>query len=98
MSKSTKIANTVLTAVLTILSLAWIYPVLMILLNSLKKETAISTGTAYTGAVPYEAPTNGTAQELNLKVDGKAVTASAVLAGGNYYVTADFLATLGVSL
>ncbi|HIY22515.1 MAG TPA: metallophosphoesterase family protein [Candidatus Flavonifractor merdigallinarum] len=58
----------------------------------------ISTGTAYTGAVPYEAPTNGTAQELNLKVDGKAVTASAVLAGGNYYVTADFLATLGVSL
>ena len=30
MSKSTKIANTVLTAVLTILSLAWIYPVLMI--------------------------------------------------------------------
>ena len=59
---------------------------------------SIQTGTAYRGAVPYDAPTNGTAQELDLKVDGKAVTASAVLAGGNYYVTADFLATLGVSL
>ena len=46
MSKSTKIANTVLTAVLTILSLAWIYPVLMIFFNSLKKESAITTSSA----------------------------------------------------
>lgn len=37
----------ILTVVLAILSLAWIYPVVMILLNSLKKETAISTGTAF---------------------------------------------------
>lgn len=47
MSKSTKIANTVLTAVLTILSLAWIYPVLMIFFNSLKKESAITTSSAF---------------------------------------------------
>ena len=47
MSKSTKIANTALTAVLTILSLAWIYPVLMIFFNSLKKESAITTSSAF---------------------------------------------------
>lgn len=33
--------------VLAVLSVAWIYPVVMILLNSLKKETAITTGGAF---------------------------------------------------
>ena len=37
----------ILSAFLAILSLAWVYPVVMILLNSLKKETAITTGTAF---------------------------------------------------
>lgn len=59
---------------------------------------AIQTGTAYTGDVPYNAPTDGVAQELNLKVDGKRVTTSVVLAGSNYYVTKDFLTTLGIIL
>jgi raffinose/stachyose/melibiose transport system permease protein len=36
-----------LTFILAILSLAWVYPVVMILLNSLKKETAISTDSAF---------------------------------------------------
>lgn len=33
--------------ILAVLSLAWVYPVFMILINSLKKENAISTGTAF---------------------------------------------------
>ena len=47
MRKATKISNTLLTAVLTVLSLAWVYPVVMILLNSLKKESAITTSSAF---------------------------------------------------
>ena len=39
--------NTLLTVFLSILSFAWIYPVIMILFNSLKLETAISTDTAF---------------------------------------------------
>ena len=47
MKKRTSVANTLLTVFLSILSAAWIYPVIMILLNSLKVETAISTNTAF---------------------------------------------------
>ena len=39
--------NRVLTVIFTILSLVWIYPVVMILMNSLKEERAISTATAF---------------------------------------------------
>ena len=39
--------DTVTSVILAILCLAWVYPVFMILFNSLKKETAISTGTAF---------------------------------------------------
>ncbi len=35
------------TVILTILSLLWIYPAFMILINSLKQESAISTGTVF---------------------------------------------------
>ena len=45
--KTNKLANGIWTVILTILSLAWIYPVFMILMNSLKIETAISTNTAF---------------------------------------------------
>ena len=45
-SKNT-LTNTLLTVVLTLLSFAWVYPVVMILFNSLKKENAISTNTAF---------------------------------------------------
>ena len=47
MEKKRTLKDTVLTVVLGILSLAWIYPIFMILFNSLKKETSISTGTAF---------------------------------------------------
>ncbi len=42
-----KVGNTILVVILTILSLLWIYPVFMILINSLKKESAISTGSVF---------------------------------------------------
>ena len=43
MRKKTGTVNSILTIFLTLLSLAWIYPVVMILLNSLKTENAITT-------------------------------------------------------
>ena len=58
----------------------------------------VSTGKAYTGSVPTGTPAAGAAASLNLTVDGKAVSTNAVLAEGNYYVSASFLATLGVNL
>lgn len=47
MKKRTSIANTFLTVLMSVLCVAWVYPVVMILFNSLKKETAISTNTAF---------------------------------------------------
>ena len=47
MKKKSTLSNTLLTVFLTILSVAWIYPVIMILFNSLKLENAISTNTAF---------------------------------------------------
>ena len=47
MIKRNSVANTLLTVFLSVLSAAWIYPVVMILFNSLKKESAISTNTAF---------------------------------------------------
>ena len=47
MKKKKSIANTIWIVILTIAALAWIYPIIMILMNSLKKESAINTGTAF---------------------------------------------------
>ena len=47
MKNKNTLSNTLLTVFLTLLSFAWIYPVVMILFNSLKVETAISTNTAF---------------------------------------------------
>ena len=47
MAKKHTAKDYVLTVILGILSLAWVYPIFMILFNSLKKETSISTGTAF---------------------------------------------------
>ena len=47
MNTKKKVGNTILVVILTILSLLWIYPVFMILINSLKKESAISTGSVF---------------------------------------------------
>ena len=47
MKKKQSMSNTVLTVILLVLSVAWVYPVFMILFYSLKVETAISTNTAF---------------------------------------------------
>ncbi len=47
MEKHSRLKNRLLTAFLALLSLAWVYPVVMIFLNSLKKETAITTAGAF---------------------------------------------------
>jgi raffinose/stachyose/melibiose transport system permease protein len=48
MVKRKKLSGTILSIVLGILSLAWVYPVFMIFFNSLKKESAITTAGAFT--------------------------------------------------
>ena len=47
MFKKQKLSNIFLTIFLAILCIAWVYPVVMILFNSLKLESAISTDTAF---------------------------------------------------
>ena len=47
MEKRSKIVNGFLTALFAVLSLAWVYPVFMVIANSFKEETAISTSTAF---------------------------------------------------
>ena len=48
MGKKKKIADRIWTLVLTILALLYVYPIIMILFNSLKKETTITTAGAFT--------------------------------------------------
>lgn len=45
--KRDKIINKILAVFFTILSLVWIYPMVMILMNSFKEETTITTSTAF---------------------------------------------------
>ena len=45
--KRDKIINKILAVFFSILSLAWIYPMVMILMNSFKEETTITTSTAF---------------------------------------------------
>lgn len=47
MQKKNSLFNKILTAVLGLLCIAWVYPVVMILFNSLKVGTAISTSTVF---------------------------------------------------
>lgn len=47
MERTNKRKDAILTAILGVLCLAWLYPVFMILINSLKKETAITTSGAF---------------------------------------------------
>ena len=47
MKNRKSISDTLMTIILTVLSIVWVYPVVMILFNSLKVETAISTNTAF---------------------------------------------------
>lgn len=48
MAKKKKISSTIWSIVLTILALLYVYPIIMILFNSLKQETAITTNGAFT--------------------------------------------------
>lgn len=48
MGKKKKIADRIWTVVLTIMALLYVYPIIMILFNSLKKETTITTAGAFT--------------------------------------------------
>ena len=47
MEKTNKLKDRILSVVLAILCVAWIYPVFMILINSLKKEISITTSGAF---------------------------------------------------
>ena len=47
MKNRKSISDTLMTIILTVLSIVWVYPVIMILFNSLKVGTAISTNTAF---------------------------------------------------
>ena len=47
MKKKSKVVNVLLILVMAILALAFLYPIFMILINSLKDEMAISTNTAF---------------------------------------------------
>ena len=47
MKQKRNIGNYIITVILSILSLLWIYPAFMILMNSLKKESAISTDSVF---------------------------------------------------
>lgn len=47
MAKKTRIFDRILSVVLLIISIVWLYPVAMILFNSLKTESAISTNTVF---------------------------------------------------
>lgn len=47
MKKKNKVVDVFLTIILVILALAFLYPIFMILINSLKKESAISTDSAF---------------------------------------------------
>ena len=84
MKKAHAARDRFLSVLLAVLSVAWIYPVVMILLNSLKKETAISTGTAFellgssiTDASGREYPALGfskfTVQETDARITGDVI-------------------------
>ncbi len=47
MKKKSKVVSGILTAVFTVLSLAWVYPVFMVLMNSFKQERSITTNSAF---------------------------------------------------
>ena len=63
MKKKNSALSTVLTVFLSILCVAWIYPIVMILLNSLKVETAISTSGVF--QLPNAATFAGLANYVN---------------------------------
>ena len=63
MKKKMNPYNLLLTVVLAVLCFVWVYPIVMILFNSLKLETAISTNTAF--ALPTAETFAGAANYVN---------------------------------
>ena len=63
MKKRANLANAFLSVVFSLFCVAWVYPIVMILLNSLKKGSAISTNTAF--QVPTEETFAGFANYLD---------------------------------
>ena len=63
MKKKNSAMSTVLTVFLSILCVAWVYPIVMILLNSFKVETAISTSGVF--QLPNAATFAGLANYVN---------------------------------
>ena len=61
-------------------------------------SVVVTTGAAYSAAVPANAPASGASVALRLSVDGQSVSSQAVLAEGNYYLPASFYASLGLAL
>lgn len=47
MKKQKSLVNTIATIIFSVLSVTWVYPIIMVFMNSLKKEQAISTNTAF---------------------------------------------------
>ena len=47
MKKRNRLTGAIWTVIFTVLSLGWMYPIIMIVLNSLKQERAITTSTAF---------------------------------------------------
>ena len=47
MKKQKSLVNTIATIIFSVLSVVWGYPIIMVFMNSLKKEQAISTNTAF---------------------------------------------------
>ena len=47
MEKKRTLRDNILSGILGILCIAWVYPIFMILFNSLKKETSVNTGSAF---------------------------------------------------
>ena len=63
MEKKRTLRDNILSVILGILCIAWVYPIFMILFNSLKKETSISTGTAF--QIPNSESFTGLANYVN---------------------------------
>ena len=47
MTKHNNIVNGILTAIFAVFCLSWVYPIAMVVFNSFKVESAISTNTAF---------------------------------------------------
>lgn len=88
MKKKSSIGNIIWTVILTIISLLWVYPAFMILFNSLKKESAISTGSV------FKLPTADTFAGLSNYVDAIASKGFLSSLGYSLFITISSVAAI----